>query len=81
MVLQIVSVYTTNYEDWIYVRTMFSDNQKEDFINNLKTRNQVKAFESNDTTTLDRFVTLSTCYGTAGTTKRLVVVARVLAEK
>jgi sortase B len=80
-ILQICSVYITNSDDFSYVKTVFNAEEKEIFINKLQSKNEVKAFSTNTLTTYDNFVTLSTCYGLAGTNKRLVVVAKVIAER
>jgi sortase B len=82
MVYEIVSVYVTEYDDWQYVNQIFtSDDEKRDFISRMVEKNEVKAFSDANLSVLDNFLTFSTCYGSAGTTKRLVVHAKLVAEK
>ena len=82
MVFQVCSVYVTDYEDWEYVKTGFFNNaEKTAFIKRLQEKNEVPAFQRDDLNIMDKFLTLSTCYGPAGTPKRLVVVARQIAIK
>jgi sortase B len=82
MVFQLVSVYVTEYDDWHYVDQIFTSNEeKQAFIDRLREKNELKLFDRTDLTVQDKFITFSTCYGSAGTTKRLVVHARLVAEK
>lgn len=82
MVFEIVSVYVTDYDDWHYVQQVFtSDKSKNKFIDRMQTKNELKIFNRNDLSVHDKFLTFSTCYGPAGTTDRLVVHARLVAEK
>jgi sortase B len=82
MVFQIASVYVTEYDDWKYVDQVFTgDTDKQEFINRMREKNELKIFDRTDLSVMDKFLTFSTCYGPAGTTKRLVVHARLLAEK
>lgn len=78
MVFEITSVYVTDYEDWKYVRTYFPEQEdKEAFVKRMKDKNESKVFGKDHVSTSDRFLTFSTCYGPAGTTKRLVVHAKM----
>jgi sortase B len=82
MVFQIVSVYVTEYDDWHYVQQVFtSDASKTKFLDRMREKNELKIFDRNDLSVHDKYLTFSTCYGPAGTTKRLVVQARLVAEK
>ena len=81
-VYQIVSMYITNFNDWQYIEQSFADEKaKRKFVSRMQQKNIVKAFSRNDLSVNDQFLTFSTCYGPAGTTKRLVVHARLVAEK
>lgn len=81
-VYEIVSVYVTDYEDWNYVKTSFpNEGDKQAFVDRMKDRNESEVFDSASVTTGDTFLTFSTCHGAIGTTKRLVVHAKLLAEK
>ncbi len=80
-VFEIFSVYVTDYEDWHYVKPVFtSEGQREEFVDRAVTKNSISAFSRTDISTMDKFLTFSTCYGPAGTTKRLVVQAKLVAE-
>lgn len=80
-VFEIFSVYVTDYEDWHYVKQIFTDeSQRTDFISRGLAKNTIPAFARTDVSTMDKFLTFSTCYGPAGTTKRLVVQAKLVAE-
>jgi sortase B len=82
MVYQITSVYVTEYDDWKYVNQIFTGNDsKQEFLDRMREKNELKIFDRNDLSVMDKFLTFSTCYGPAGTTKRLVVHARLMAEK
>lgn len=82
MVFEIVSVYVTDYEDWKYVRQVFpSEEIKTDFISDVVSRNTSKVFEDKTITSHDKILTFSTCYGPVGTTNRLVVHAKLIAER
>lgn len=83
MVFEIFSIYVTNYEDWKYVRQVFtSDDEIKEFIDNMRDRNMVKSLQVvGNISHQDKLLTFSTCYGPAGTTKRLVVHSRLIAEK
>ena len=81
-VYQICSVYVTSYDSWRYYDTRFdSDEEKQEFINWINNQNQVDNFKRSDLSIMDNFLTLSTCYGAAGTTDRLVVHARLFDTK
>ncbi|MNL91203.1 Sortase family protein [compost metagenome] len=79
-VFQVVSVYVTNFDDWEYTRVDFPGNARQKFIDLIQSKNSVEAFKDETLNTTDKFLTFSTCYGPAGTTKRLVVHAKLLAE-
>lgn len=82
MVFEIASVYVTDYDDWKYVKVNFSnDEEKREFIKRMREKNKMKIFDRPDLSVHDKFLTFSTCYGPAGTTKRLVVHARLVAEQ
>ena len=82
MVFEIVSVYITHYEDWEYVKTHFSsDEERMNFVNHIKDRNQVKAFQKENLSGSDNYITFSTCHGQIGTDKRLVVHAKLVASR
>lgn len=82
MVYQIVSMYVTDYTDWLYVDQIFtSDADKKEFIDRLQKQNQVPAYTDPSLTINDSILTFSTCYGSAGTTQRLVVHAKLLSMK
>lgn len=82
MIFQICSVYVTDYKDSQYLKQLFSSpSEKADFVNRTQNRNTVPQFARKDLSSVDKFLTLSTCFGAAGTTKRLVVVARLIAQK
>lgn len=81
MVFQICSVYVTDIEDWEYVQSSFMDDAaKSSFIHMIQEKNQVALFTTNSLSIQDKFLTLSTCYGPAGTTKRLVVQAKLIMQ-
>lgn len=82
MVFEIASVYVTEYTDWKYVTTEFAGEKgRKDFINRMYEKNTVKIFDRANLSVHDRFITFSTCYGPAGTSERLVVHARLVAER
>ncbi|ULO06276.1 class B sortase [Paenibacillus sp. 19GGS1-52] len=81
MVFQICSVYVTDSEDWEYIQSSFIDDAaKSSFIHMIREKNQVARFTTNSLSIQDKFITLSTCYGPAGTTKRLVVQAKLIMQ-
>lgn len=79
MIFEICSIYVTTYDDWEYYDVDFSEKGKENFIERLNRLNEVPVFSRSDLSTMDTFLTLSTCHGGAGTEKRLVVHARLVA--
>lgn len=79
MIFEICSVYVTTYDDWEYYDVDFSEKGKQNFIERLNRLNEVPVFSRSDLSTMDTFLTLSTCHGGAGTEKRLVVHARLVA--
>ena len=82
MVFEISSIYVTEYDDWKYVQTDFSDTEgKKAFIDRMKEKNAAPIFDRKNLSVGDKFLTFSTCYGPAGTTERLVVHARLVAER
>ncbi|ASA25629.1 class B sortase [Paenibacillus donghaensis] len=79
MVFRICSVYVTDSQDWEYVQSSFmNDASKSSFIRMIREKNQVALFAANSLSIQDKFLTLSTCYGPAGTAKRLVVQAKLI---
>lgn len=81
-VFEIVSIYVTTFEDWEYVDTIFKDDgERQVFIDNLKRKNQVETFKTSQVSALDKIITFSTCHGPAGTPNRLVVHAKLVAER
>lgn len=82
MVFEIVSVYVTDFEDWKYVQHTFPDDEsKRVFVKRLQEKNEMSIFARDDLSLHDSFLTFSTCYGPAGTTKRLVIHSRLVAEQ
>lgn len=82
MVYEICAVYVTNYEDWLYADVnLRTPEEKQYFVDNLKAKNQVKAFSNVNVSPTDSFLTLSTCHGRIGTTNRLVVHAKLVAVR
>ena len=81
-VWQICSVYITDEDDDLYFnRNYSSEEAKRDFIKNLQANNTIPSIALKDLSTGDKYLTLSTCYGGAGTTKRFIVTARLVGEK
>lgn len=81
MLFEITSVYVTDETDLLYTKQVFAtDADRQQLIDRLIERNEVKAFNRSDLSTFDKFLTFSTCYGSSGTTKRLVVVAKQVAN-
>lgn len=82
MVFEVVSVYVTDYEDWQYVEQVFVDQEDKDaFLSRMVSMNQKKELEGVNLSSMDKYLTFSTCFGPVGTTKRLVIQARLIAEK
>lgn len=79
-VYQIVSVYITDFKDWDYIKRDFTPEEKVAFINMLKERNIVESL-GEELHYSDNFLTLSTCYGIIGTTKRLAIHAKKVYEE
>lgn len=70
---KLVSVYVTESTDWKYTMTGGLTMQaRENFVKYITERNQLKQLENSNITANDSFLTFSTCYGPAGTSKRLV---------
>lgn len=81
-VFEIVSVYVTTYEDWEYVKVYFDGYEdKKKFVDRLVSKNKMPIFKNHLINTNDNFLTFSTCYGQAGTDKRLVIHARLIGER
>lgn len=82
MVFEIVSVYVTTFEDWKYVQHTFPDDEsKREFVERMKAKNSMPIFARDDLSLHDSFLTFSTCYGPAGTSDRLVIHARLVAQQ
>lgn len=82
MVFELTSVYVTDFDDWYYTQQEFSGEEtKKEFIKRMREKNTLKMFDRDDLSVHDKFLTFSTCHGPIGTTKRLVVQARLVAEK
>lgn len=79
-VYEVVSMYVTNYEDWGYTQSQFLPSEKDKFIQDLKAKNTVNILKGTTVTSEDKILTLSTCHGLIGTTKRLVVHAKLIKE-
>ena len=81
-VFEIVSMYVTEYDDWAYIQQQFGDDSYvRDFIERMQAKNTVPEYERGNLSVYDKFLTFSTCHGPVGTTKRLVVHARMIGEK
>lgn len=80
LVYEIVSAYVTNYENWTYTQDKFDGKEKKAFIDMVKKENKVPAFDKVQLRVNDNLLTLSTCYGVIGTTKRLVIHAKLITE-
>lgn len=82
MVFEIVSVYVTTFEDWKYVQHTFPDDEaKKLFVTRMQEKNSMPIFAKDDLSLHDSFLTFSTCYGPAGTSDRLVIHARLVAQQ
>lgn len=82
MVFEIASVYVTTFEDWKYVQHTFpDDDSKRAFVERIKEKNSMPIFDRDDLSLHDSFLTFSTCYGPAGTSDRLVIHARLIAQQ
>lgn len=71
---QIFSYYTIEKEEYYITTSFASDTSFKKFISTIKKRSQ-KKFDI-DVNSEDNIITLSTCYGSNGTNKRLVVHAK-----
>lgn len=81
MIFEICSIYTVEYTNEIFYNTEFIDDaKKQEFIDFIQANNTVEDIKT-DLSTSDRFLTLSTCHGGSGTTKRLVVHCKLLSSK
>lgn len=81
-VFEITSMYITEYDDWQYIQQQFGDEEHiRSFLNRMQTKNSVPQYARDDLSVHDKFLTFSTCHGPVGTTKRLVVHARMIGEK
>lgn len=82
MVFEVVSVYVTDYDDWHYVNHVFvGDEDKKAFLDRMREKNEMEIFDKSDLSIHDKFLTFSTCHGPSGTTKRLVIHSRLVAER
>ncbi|MEF3302514.1 class B sortase [Paenibacillus sp. GYB003] len=81
MVFKIVSIYVTDEDDMLYVGNGTQLPWRESFVEYIREKNQIKSIDNHLITPLDQYLTLSTCYGPAGTTKRLAVHAQLVAVK
>lgn len=81
MIFRIRSIYVTDVSDMLYNGTGSQLAWRTSFVDHLQSKNQVKALDADQVTPLDQFLTLSTCYGLAGTSKRLAVHAQLVAIK
>lgn len=78
---QIVSVCILDASDLIYSNVdydRYPTSVLTETINYLKDKNMVSKWGKIATEATDRYITLSTCYGPAGTTKRLVIFAKCI---
>ncbi len=71
---QIFSIYTIEKEDYYITTTFGSKESFQKFIETMKKRS--KKFFSVEVTTKDKILTLSTCMGSGGTSKREVIHAK-----
>lgn len=72
---KIFSVYSIEKEDY-YITTSFKEKEFEKFINTIKKRSYYNF--DDEVNTNDKILTLSTCNGYSGTSKRLVVHAKLI---
>lgn len=80
-VYEIVSGYVTHYENWAYTQHNFEGKEKIEFMQMIKEANTIEAFKDKEIKASDKLITLSTCYGVIGTTKRMVIHARLVGEE
>ncbi|MEG0771555.1 MAG: class B sortase [Clostridia bacterium] len=75
-IYQVFSIYTTSPED-NYIQKFFnSKDEYGNFLNTLKSKNQIPTLDSYGITNNDKIITLSTCYD--GVKQRLVVHAKLV---
>ncbi|MDM9943981.1 class B sortase [Clostridioides difficile] len=78
MIFKICSIYIVKENNWSYTEISFEkDDRKASFIKNIKEKNIKKVFDKNNLSFGDKLLTFSTCYGSSGTNKRLVVHAKL----
>ncbi|HFL3653851.1 TPA: class B sortase [Clostridioides difficile] len=78
MIFKICSIYIVKENNWSYTEISFEkDDRKASFIKNIKDKNIKKVFNKNNLSFGDKLLTFSTCYGSSGTNKRLVVHAKL----
>ncbi|HFL3696598.1 TPA: class B sortase [Clostridioides difficile] len=78
MIFKICSIYIVKENNWSYTEISFEkDDRKASFIKNIKEKNIKKFFDKNNLSFGDKLLTFSTCYGSSGTNKRLVVHAKL----
>lgn len=81
MIYEICSIYTVEYTNDIFYNTEFiDDSKKQEFIDFIQANNTIEDIKL-DLSTSDKFLTLSTCHGGSGTTKRLVVHCKLLSSR
>lgn len=81
-VYDIVSIYVTEFDDWDYVHQHYSSEEdKESFLSKVRSSNQVPYVSDTTLTNMDEYLTFSTCYGPVGSSKRLVVHAKLIGER
>lgn len=81
MIYEICSIYTVDYTNEIFYNTEFiDDSKKQEFIDFIQANNTIEDIKL-DLSTSDKFLTLSTCHGGSGTTKRLVVHCKLLSSR
>ena len=81
MIYEICSIYTVEYTNEIFYNTEFiDDSKKQEFIDFIQANNTIEDIKL-DLSTSDKFLTLSTCHGGSGTTKRLVVHCKLLSSR
>lgn len=77
-IFEICSVYITEYTDSLAFTTNFtSSEEKQQFVDKLVSSNLLAEFARDDLSVNDKFLTLSTCHGASGTSKRLLVNCRL----
>lgn len=77
-VYEICAVYVSDKSNLLpYTVNFDSRETKQEFVNNMIKSNQAPQFIRDDLSIDDKFLTLSTCHGASGTTKRLIVHCRL----